>query len=262
MSFSRSRRSPRSVGRLGWLKETSGVLRLQDRATLIGHALLYGLLTLPAETRRLLSIRQQRVAELDIETLSPPDSMATRAAESQLREMSSPMVVNHSYRSYWWGALIAAHDDVAFDKELVYIAALMHDLYVDKPDAIAGPHCFTLPAVRDIERLGETVGWEPRRIDAAAEAVTLHLNLIPPRVSPEAYAVFIGARLDITGFRLDDIGDENRTGILARYPRLDLKRETVPLFKMQSRENRGSRMDFYTRFLGANWFINRAPFEE
>jgi HD domain len=262
MSFDPSRQSPRSVGRLEWLKETSGVLRLRDRATLVGHALVYGLTTLPAEARRLLGIRRRRVAELDIDRLSPPDSTAARAAESQLRDMSSPMVVNHSYRSYWWGALIAAHDGVEFDRELVYIASLMHDLYVDKPDALEGSHCFTFPAVQDVERLGETVGWEPGRTEVAAEAVTLHLNLIPPRVRPEAYAVFIGARLDITGFRLDNIGDENRTEILARYPRLDLKRETTPLFKMQSRENRGCRMDFYTRFLGANWFMDRAPFKE
>jgi hypothetical protein len=261
MRFGR-RGGSRAVGHLRWLKETSGVLRHRDRLALIGHAAAYGLMTLPAEFRRMFGISQQRVAELDLESLTPPDSAAARDAEERLREMSSPMVVTHSYRSYWWGVLIAAQDGVQFDREVVYIASLMHDIYVDKPDALPGPHCFTLPAVQEVERLGERMGWGQPRTELTAEAVTLHLNLIPPRASPEAYAVFIGARLDITGFRLDEIGAANRMQILERYPRLDLKRETTPLFNMQSKENPGCRMDFYTRFLGANWFMHRAPFEE
>src|SRR5918996_4432190 len=123
MRFGRPRAS-RAVGHLRWLKETSGVLRRRDRVALVGHAAAYGLMTLPAELRRALGIQRRRVAEFDLEALSPPDSAAARDAEERLRDMSSAMVVTHSYRSYWWGALIATHDGVQFDREVVYIASL------------------------------------------------------------------------------------------------------------------------------------------
>lgn len=250
------------TGRLAWLRETSGVLQTRDRVVLLGQAIAYGLMTLPAELRRIFGIAPRRVAAIDLERLSPPDSPAASMAENQLQHLSSAMVVNHSYRTYWWGALMASHDGIAFDREIVYVASLMHDLYVDKPRSLERPHCFTLPAVHDVELLGQSVGWDKRRIETAAEAVTLHLNLIPPRVSAEARAVFTGARLDITGFRLEEVSGATRDTILGRYPRLNLKRETTPLFEVQSKENRGCRIDFYTRVLGANWWMHRAPFEE
>lgn len=251
-----------SVGRLAWLRETSGLLRNRDRVALLGQTIIYGLVTAPAEVRRVFGIKRRRVAALDAAELHPPDSIAARSAEECVADMVSSMVVNHSYRTYWWGAVLAAHDGLVFDKEVAYVASLMHDTYVDKPNAIEGPHCFTLPAIQAMERLGRDAGWEEDRIDLACEAISLHLNLIPPRVGPEAYAVFLGARLDVVGFRYEELGDAARNEVLARYPRLDLKRETTPLFESQAQANRGARMHFYTRFLGAIWFMRHAPFDE
>jgi hypothetical protein len=253
--------SATSVGRLAWLRETSGLLRNRDRVALLGQTIIYGLVTAPAEIRRLFGIKRRRVAALDAAALTPPDSAAARSAEECVADVASPMVVNHSYRTYWWGAVLAAHDGLVFDKEVAYVASLMHDTYVDKPDAMEGPHCFTLPAVHATERLGRDAGWEEHRIDLACDAISLHLNLIPPRAGPEAYAVFLGARLDIVGFRHEELSEAARADVLTRYPRLELKRETTPLFESQARSNPGARMHFYTRFLAANWFMRHAPFD-
>jgi hypothetical protein len=253
--------SAMSVGRLAWLRQTSGLLRNRDRAALLGQTIIYGLVTAPAEIRRVFGIKRRRVAALDAAALNPPDSAAARLAEECVADMASPMVVNHSYRTYWWGAVLAAHDGLVFDKEVAYVASLMHDTYFEKPKAIEAPHCFTLPAVQAMERLGHDAGWEEDRIDLACEAISLHLNLIPPRVGPEAYAVFLGARLDVVGFRYEELGDAARTEVLTRYPRLELKRETTPRFESQARSNPGARMHFYTRFLAANWFMRHALFD-
>jgi hypothetical protein len=50
--------------------------------------------------------------------------------------------------------------------------------------------------------------------------------------------------------------------VLERHPRLALKRDSAPMFRAQSSANRSSRADFYTRFLGVNWFVRHAPFDE
>src|SRR5205085_3228087 len=98
------------------------------------------------------------------------------------------------HRTYAFGAVLAQHDGLRFDREVVYVAAMLHDLHFADPHALPDPHCFTLPAARRAETLLASAGWEKTRRDLAAEAITLHLNISPPSVSPEAYIVYAGAR--------------------------------------------------------------------
>ena len=234
----------------------------RDRLAFLGQACVYGLAILPGEVRRALGIRRRRLARLDPSALVAPDTTAARDAEALIAELAPPMVVNHAYRTYTFGSVLAAHDGLSFDAEVVYVASLLHDLFFAAPDALPEPHCFTLPAVERTEALAEAAGWDAARRELAAEAITLHLNVRPPRTSPEAYVVYAGARLDVQGYRYDDLQPEAVDAVLARRPRLDLKRLSEPAFEAQSAANRGSRADFYTRHLAVNWFIRRAPFAE
>jgi hypothetical protein len=199
---------------------------------------------------------------IDPAVLEPPDSRASREAERLIAEVASPMVVSHSHRTYAWGAALAAHDGMRYDKEVVYVASLLHDLYFENPAALAHSHCFTLPAAERVAALGDEMGWADARARIAAEAVTLHLNLWPPRDSAEAYVVFVGARLDVVGYRYWDLHPDTVGPVLERHPRLHLKREAVAGFEAQAAANPGSRIHFYTRYLAGNWFTRRAPFDE
>jgi hypothetical protein len=171
------------------------------------------------------------------------------------------MVVNHSHRTYAWGAALAAHDGRSYDREVAYVASLLHDLYWSNPTALPYPHCFTLPAVDRAEALTAAAGWEKSRRRSAAESITLHLNVLPPP-GDEAYVVFVGARLDVVGYRYWDLHPETVRTVLDRHPRLDLKRESLTGFEAQAAANPGSRVHFHTRFLAAKWFLRHAPFDE
>lgn len=255
-----SSRSP--VGTLAWTRQTRGVLSARDRWALLLQACLYGLSVLPWEMRRALGIRRQRGHSVDTEAIQPPDSAAAREAEQIVEAFAAPMVVNHCYRTYAWGAALAAIDGRTYDPEVVYVASLLHDLYGAAPDAMPSPHCFTLPAADDAIALGARCGWDERRSRAAAEAITLHLNVMPPRDSDDAYVVFVGARLDVIGYRHWDLAAETVAMVLQRYPRLDLKRESLAGFENQSVANRGTRVHFHTRYLASKWFCQNAPFDE
>jgi hypothetical protein len=250
------------LGTLTWTRQTRGILRARDRWTLLGQACLYGLATLPAEVRRALGIRRRHLARIDPALLAPPDSRASREAEQLIAAAVPPMVASHSHRTYAWGAALAAHDGISFDKEVVYVASLLHDLHFADPTALPYRHCFTLPAAEKVVTLGAESGWDDARGATAAEAVTMHLNLWPPRESNEAQVVFLGARLDVVGFRYWDPHPETARDVLERHPRLELKRESAPMFKAQASANPGSRVHFYTRYLAGNWFVRRAPFAE
>ena len=250
------------VGTVGWARETRGILRPRDRWTLIGQACRYGLATLPWEIRRALGITRRGLGRVDPSALVPPDSVACREAERLLAESSGPMVVNHSHRTYAWGAALAAHDGLRYDTEAVYVASLLHDLYWERPTTPPDPHCFTLPAAEDADSLAAAAGWSEGRRTAVANAITLHLNLWPPRDSPEAYVVFVGARLDIVGYRYWDLHPDTVKTVIDRHPRLQLKRESLAGFEGQAAANPGSRAHFHTRYLASKWFTNRAPFDE
>ena len=176
--------------------------------------------------------------------------------------MTSPMVANHSLRTFAWGAALAAHDGLSCDREVAYVASLLHDLFWEDPTALPGPHCFTLPATERAAAVCRSAGWDERRSDAVGEAITLHLNVWPPRERPEAYVVFVGARLDVVGYRHWDVHTDTIDTILERYPRLDLKQKSCTGFEAQARANPGTRVHFHTRYLASKRLTRRAPFDE
>jgi hypothetical protein len=250
------------LGSLAWTRETQGILRPRDRWVYFGQACLYGLATLPWEVRRALGIKPRRLARIDPVDLAPPDSRASRDAEELVAQGTSAMVANHSHRTHAWAAVLAAHDGLTYDKEVLYVASLLHDLYAERPRALPYPHCFTLPQADATQKLATAAGWDTGRGRAAAEAITLHANLWPPRDSAEAYLVFAGSRLDTAGYRYWDLHPETVGAVLERHPRLDFKRKCEPIFDAQAAANPGSRMHFMTRYLAAKWFIRRTPFDE
>ena len=66
----------------------------------------------------------------------------------------------------------------------------------------------------------------------------------------------------MTGYRYDRLHPEALHAVLEWRPRLELKRESAPMFRAQSAANPHSRADFYTRFLEVNWFVRHAPLAE
>jgi hypothetical protein len=251
-----------ALGTWAWVRSTNGLLQWRDRWNLLGQACLYGIEVLPWELRRALRIGRRHGSRADLESLAPPDSRIARDAEELIAEAAGAMVVNHSHRTYAFAAAIAAHDRRPFDREVVYVAALLHDLYWERPNQPAEPHCFTLPAAADALSLATAQGWNPARRHALADAITLHLNIRPPRGSVESYLVFVGARLDVVGYRYWDLHPNTIAAIVHRHPRLNLKRECRDGFDRQSAANPGSRVHFQTRFLGSKWFARHAPFAE
>ncbi len=250
------------VGSLSWARETRGILRPRDRVAFLCQGGLYVLATLPWEVRRALGMKRRDLASVDQAELAPPDSAVCRDAEQLVAEGTSAMVANHSHRTYAWGAALAAHDKLRYDREVVYVASLLHDIYAETPDALPYSHCFTLPAADKTEELATHAGWDARRARTAAEAITLHANLRPPRDSPEAYVVFVGARLDVVGYRYWDLHPDTIAAVIDRHPRLELKRASVPIFEAQAQANPGSRMHLMTRYLAVTRFMNHAPFDE
>jgi hypothetical protein len=253
-----------SVGSLSWIRATNGILRPRDRVRLLGQGVLLQLRSFPPSLRRALGLRTSKLARFELDRLQIPDSAASREAERLCAE-APPAIVNHSQRSYVWGAILAAHDRIRYDVELLYIGALLHDIGFAEPQHAPDgrPCCFTLTGANVAVDLGARFGWDEHRCELAAQAITLHLNLyVGPQYGAEAHLLYAGTRLDATGFRHWDLEPDAVGAVLTRHPRLDMKRDFVEMMGKQARGTPGSRAHFYTRYLRGNRFIMRAPFEE
>ncbi|MER7370883.1 cyanamide hydratase, partial [Nonomuraea wenchangensis] len=62
-----------------------------------------------------------------------PNTPATAAALSVATRFCSPALLNHSIRSYVWGAMYASAHAIAYDGELFCVAALLHDTGLTEP---------------------------------------------------------------------------------------------------------------------------------
>src|SRR3569833_4212521 len=57
-----------------------------------------------------------------------PDGKLAREATQFIRDTESDLLFHHSVRVYLWGALAGRRPGAAFDPELLYVAAMFHDL--------------------------------------------------------------------------------------------------------------------------------------
>ena len=57
-----------------------------------------------------------------------PDTQLTREASALLQEFSTPVLINHSHRVFFWANEMGRQTGQKFDVELVFICAAFHDL--------------------------------------------------------------------------------------------------------------------------------------
>ena len=62
-----------------------------------------------------------------------PQTPAATAALSVATRFYSTALLNHCFRSYLWGAMYGAAHGIAFDDELYYVSALLHDIGLTEP---------------------------------------------------------------------------------------------------------------------------------
>jgi hypothetical protein len=164
-----------------------------------------------------------------------PDSPACRSALEVATEYCSPALLNHSVRSYLWAAYLGAVRAMSVDAELLYAAALLHDLGLlaefdnhALPFEVGGGHVAAVFAAG--------AGWPPERRRRVAGVIVAHMaDSVNPGVDREGFLLERATAFDISGREPQDFPDELRSAVLDRYPRLELAAEFVACFEEQAR---------------------------
>lgn len=170
-------------------------------------------------------------------SLAAPAIPATATAEQALetvRTFSSPTLINHCIRSYLWAVAYGNQHGITFDDELLYVAALLHDLALTPsfdnhrlPFEVAGGHVAWV--------FGAGAGWPVARRDHAARTIVDHMrNDVTVDENAEGYLLSIATGFDISGNRADSWPPELQRAVMARYPRLDLAVEFLRCFADQA----------------------------
>jgi hypothetical protein len=188
-----------------------------------------------------------------------PDSRVAQQAEDLLRSVAPPFLVNHSFRSHFFAVALANRDSVRFDEELLFVAALLHDIgLVEEFDT---GRCFEEDGAHTAARLAEQEEWEVERRERLAEAIRLHVATdIALDDGPEAYLLWHSTGLDVGGHRYDELTVAEVRRVLDAYPRLDFKEGFAGLVEDQAARKQGCWANRAVE-AGLRARIDAAPFE-
>jgi HD domain len=163
-----------------------------------------------------------------------PDSAAAADAERLARVESSPMLYGHVLRSYFFAALLAVHDEMDYDQELLYVGCVLHDIGLTP--RFADPiRPFELVSADTCAELVERHDWALPRRYRLHRAVVLHMApTLPPAEEAEVLLLEAGVACDVTGARSREVSGRAIDEPLARYPRANFKREFTQLLRSEA----------------------------
>ncbi|MGY1856918.1 HD domain-containing protein [Modestobacter sp. SYSU DS0290] len=169
-----------------------------------------------------------------------PRSAAARAAREVAAAFSSPALLAHCDRSHLWAAEYGRARGIGFDAELLYVAAMLHDLgLVPVFDSVTEPFEEAGGAVGWVFAAG--AGWDADRRRRVSDVIVRHMWAeVDVAVDPEAHLLELATGLDVSGRRPEEWAEGFRAEVLARHPRRGLAEEFLGCFTAQAERKPGS----------------------
>jgi len=153
-----------------------------------------------------------------------PASPLARAAAAFAASNEPDFLLNHSIRTYLFGAMVMNVKHSPFDPETAYVAALLHDLGLEERFATAG-RSFEVDGANRAEAFVRANGGTEQQARTVWNAVAMHdmAKSYQAHASPEAMLVGYGAGADVDGPDPAAISKTSLDAVLDRYPRAGFK---------------------------------------
>lgn len=159
------------------------------------------------------------MATNDILSVKIPDSKMARDVSQLIRDTESELLFSHSIRVYLWGAMIGKRKGLIFDPELLYVAAMFHDLGLTSiyRESQLRFEVDSANAARDFLRGHHIAEGD---IEKVWNAVALHTTPgIAEHMHSEIALLQAGAGMDVAGRGFELFTDEQREAVIAAHPR-------------------------------------------
>ncbi|WP_343713243.1 HD domain-containing protein [Inquilinus sp.] len=160
-----------------------------------------------------------------------PDSRMACEVTQLVRDTESDLLFHHSTRVYFWGALAGKRKGLVFDPELLYVAAMFHDIGLTARYRDSQLR-FEVDGANAAREFLRGHGIPETDVERVWAAVALHTTPgIPEHMHPEIALVQAGAAMDVVGRGYHDLTAEQREAVIAAYPRgSDFKHEMIEAF--------------------------------
>jgi hypothetical protein len=172
---------------------------------------------------------------MTLDDLAMPDTAASAAALEVASACQSPALLNHCLRAYVWAAAHGMARGIGFDPELLYVAALFHDLGL-VPAFDAHAVSFEEAGGHVARVFAAGAGWPAERRERLAEVIIRHMwPRLDVSVDPEGYLLQRATGTDISGANVDDFSPGFRAAVLERHPRLDIAETFLACLEAQAK---------------------------
>jgi hypothetical protein len=154
-----------------------------------------------------------------IDGVAVPDTKMAGEVTELVRGTASPLLFNHSSRVYYFAALTGQRRGLSFDRELLYVGAMFHDMgltaqHSSKADRfeVDGAN-----AARDFLRQHRI---DQQDMDTVWAAIALHTTPgIPQYMHPVIALVRAGVLMDMVGIEYEKFTEAQRNAVIGAYPR-------------------------------------------
>ncbi len=252
--------SPPTTGTHAWTAQTGGRLtRAEALGLLPPLARVHGV-NVVGRLGMLAHLNSGRRAQLDPATWTAPSSVLTRAAEVHAQQRLTPVLLGHSHRTFAFGMAIGALEKVEVDAELLFAAAMLHDIGLTGPRQ---PVDFTLASARAARDVAEEVGLSSAATEVVRTAITLHHSPgVTVKAGPVAYLLSAGAGVDVAGLRSWQLPPAVLDRVVLEQPRLGFKREFAALWRAEAAAVPAGRARLLRRYGAFGLAVRLAPFRD
>jgi hypothetical protein len=171
---------------------------------------------------------------LDVDALlAPPTPVASRALDV-VRAWSGPALVNHCLRSWAWASLLARSTGDDPDRELLFVATMLHDLGVT-PSFDAHTVAFEDAGAAVGAVFATGAGWDPARARRVGAVIERHMwPSVDPAFDLEGHLLEVATSLDVSGTGFDRWDAADLRAVTTAVPRLDFSATFDGLIRAQA----------------------------
>ena len=162
-----------------------------------------------------------------IQGVTIPDSKLGRAITEFIRDTETELLFNHSSRVYLFGALAGRQRDLTFDPELLYAAAMFHDIGL--MPSHSSPHLrFEVDGADAARDFLTSHKVDPADIEKVWTGIALHTTPgVPEFMHPVIALTTAGVEMDVLGLTYDRYPDDLREAIVSAFPRTAQFKEDI-----------------------------------
>jgi hypothetical protein len=153
-----------------------------------------------------------------------PDSHFARKAASVAARAhgNNPAMLHHVHRSWWFAEFLGKQRGLKYDREVVYIASLLHDLGLT--DEFVAHQRFETDGAHAARRILLDEQYSDAKAQLVWEGIALHSSLgVADLMAPEIALVSLGAHVDVMGLNYNEISPSLIADTLELYPRIGFK---------------------------------------